>query len=389
MLDSQPDLILTIDTGTSQSKVFWKRWSQGNTELLLMGPEFLEIASDDLIDTGLSGGRPENDAFIELFNGKIYSLGMKAQQMRGKVPTGLSKYEFAAYKALAIIGAIAETANLPEQFTIALSALLPYKEYQDRKAFHDLLEHNLAGFNFRGRRYFVSPVVLEVKPEGAGLAQSRRNDAPQSFNHKNILVTMLGQRDASLLPFKQGTPQSGHGVRLGFEQLIDAIVARASLNLDAKDAGRLTEYVFAAQQNSKLLERIARMAVTEAEVGRKVEQLQDAIAQSRNRYLRDLLDWMRSTLGQDLYEFDEVIVSGGTALYFKDELEDFFAQYDLEVSWAMNLQDQIHRSLTTPIDPVLACRVSDAFGVFKLLGGKVSRLTEGMTNTLCSEANAR
>ncbi|BAU15920.1 unknown protein (plasmid) [Leptolyngbya sp. NIES-3755] len=342
MTASQPDIILTIDTGTSQSKVFWKRWSQGNTELLLMGSEFLEISPDDLIDTGLSGGRPENDAFIELFNGKIYVLGMKAQQMRGKPPAGLSKYEFAAYKALAIIGAIAETANLPEQFTIALSALLPYKEYQDRKAFHDLLSHNLTGFNFRGRRYIVSPLVLEVKPEGAGLAQSRRNDAPQSFNHKNILVTMIGQRDASLLPFKQGTPQSGHGIRLGFEQLIDAIVARASLNLDAKNTGRLTEYIFQAQQNPKLLDRIARMVVTEAEVERKIEQLQDAIAQSRNRYLRDLLDWMKSTLGQDLYEFDEVIISGGTALYFKDELEDFFAQYDLEVSWAMNLQEQIH-----------------------------------------------
>ena len=228
MTAPQPDIILTIDTGTSQSKVFWKRWSQGNTELLLMGSEFLEISSNDLIDTGLSGGRSENDAFIELANGKVYVLGMKAQQMRGKPPTGLSKYEFAAYKALAIVGAIAETANLPEQFTIALSALLPYKEYQDRKAFHELLTSNLADFNFRGRRYSVSPLLLEVKPEGAGLAQSRRNDAPQTFNYRNILVTMIGQRDASLLPFKEGTPQSGHGIRLGFEQLVDAIAARAS-----------------------------------------------------------------------------------------------------------------------------------------------------------------
>lgn len=379
MTATQPDLILTIDTGTSQSKVFWKRWAQGNTELLLMGSEFLEISAHDLLDTGLSGGRPENDAVIELANGNVYVFGMKAQQMRGKPPTGLSKYEFAAYKALAIVGAIAETANLPEQFTIALSALLPYKEYQDRKAFHDLLIQHLADFRFRGRHYAISPLVLEVKPEGAGLAQSRRNDAPQSFNSRNILVTMIGQRDASLLPFKEGTPQSGHGIRLGFEQLIDAIVARASLNLDAKDAGRLTEYVFQAQQNPKVLERIARMVVTEAEVGRKVEQIQDAISQSRNRYLRDLLDWVQSTLGQALYEFDEVILSGGTALYFQTELEAFFIQYDMEVSWATSLQDQIHQSLTLPIDPVLACRVADAFGVFKLLGGKVSRLTEGMS----------
>ena len=379
MTASLPDVIMTIDTGTSQSKVFWKHWSQGYTELLLMGSEFLEIAPSDLLDTGLSGGRPENDAFLELANGKTYVLGMKAQQMRGKPPAGLSKYEFAAYKALAIIGTIAETANLPDSFTIALSALLPYKEYQDRKAFHDLLTSNLAGFNFRGRHYSVSALTLEVKPEGAGLAQSRRNDAPKSFSDRNILVVMVGQRDASLLPFKQGTPQSGQGVRLGFEQFLEAIVSRASLNLDNRDAGRLTEYLFQTQENPKMVDRIARMVVTESEVGRKAEQIRDAISTAKNRYARDLLDWIKSALGQDLYEFDEAIVSGGAALYLKEELEAFFAEYNLEVSWAANLQEQINQSLVYPVDSVLACRVSDAFGVFKLLGGKVSRLTEGMT----------
>lgn len=371
----QPDIILTIDTGTSQSKVFWKRWSQGNTELMLMGSEVLEITSADLVDTGLSGGRPENDAFIELSNGNCYVVGMKAQQMRGKPPAGLSKYEFAAYKALAIIGAIAETANLPDHFTIALSALLPYKEYQDRKAFHDLLTTHLANFSFRGKRYSVDVIALEVKPEGAGLAQSRRNDDPRSFNQKNVLVVMVGQRDASLLPFKQGTPQNGQGARLGFEQFLEEVISRASLNLDIKDIGRLTEYVFQSD-DPKMLERIARMVVTESEIERKTEQIRDAIATAKTRYSRELLDWMRSALGQDLYELDEVIVSGGTALFLAEDLEAFFAEYGLQISWASQLRSQIHQTLGREIDDVLACRVADAFGVFKLLGGKVVRLQE-------------
>jgi hypothetical protein len=72
-----------------------------------------------------------------------------------------------------------------------------------------LLTQNLKDFGFRGRRYSVSPLLLEVKPEGAGLAQSRRHDEPKSFDERNLLILMVGQRDVSLLPFKQGTPQPG------------------------------------------------------------------------------------------------------------------------------------------------------------------------------------
>jgi hypothetical protein len=373
----QPDVILSFDAGTSGSKVFWRCWRHGSsTELMMMSPEFLEIAPNDLLDTGLSGGRPENDAVLELVNGHLYVLGMKAQQMQGRSPSGFNKYQFAAYKALAVIGAIAQTANLADSFAIAITVLLPYTEYQDRRAFHDLLTQNLKDFGFRGRRYSVSAMLLEVKPEGAGLAQSRRHDQPRSFDQRNLLILMMGQRDVSLLPFKQGTPQPGLGARLGFEQFVSSVVTRAALNLDNQHLGRLTEYLFQAKTEPKLLERIARMVVTEAEAGRKGEQLREAIAHAEQQYLRQVWEWLKSTLGQEIYEFEEAIVSGGAALYFKAEMEEFLTGYQLQISWAEHLQEQIAQSLSMPIDPVLACRVSDGFGVFKLLGGKVARLAE-------------
>jgi hypothetical protein len=374
----QPDVILSFDAGTSGSKVFWRCWRHGSsTELMMMSPEFLEIAQNDLLDTGLSGGRPENDAVIELADGHLYVLGMKAQQMQGRSPSGFNKYQFAAYKALAVIGAIAQTTNLPDSFAIAITVLLPYTEYQDRRAFHDLLTQNLKDFGFRGRRYSVSAIMLEVKPEGAGLAQSHRHDQPRSFDQRNLLILMMGQRDVSLLPFKQGTPQPGLGARLGFEQFVSSVVTRAALNLDNQHLGRLTEYLFLAKTEPKLLERIARMVVTEVEVGRKVEQLREAIVHAEQQYWRQIQEWLKSTLGQEIYEFEEAIVSGGAALYFKAEMEEFLAGYHLQISWAENLQGQMAQSLNMPIDPVLACRVSDGFGVFKLLGGKVNRFVEG------------
>lgn len=375
--EPMPDLIVVPDTGTSQTRTFWRRWSvSGKTQLLLMGSEFLEIAPADLVDTGFSGGRPEQDAVIELANGNLYAIGMKAQQMRGKPPTDLNKYEFAVYKTLAGIGAIAQTLDLPEHFTVAIAALLPYVEYRDKARFIDLLTANLDCFRFRGQSYSVTPTLLEVKPEGAGLAHNRRNEAPHTFDQQNTLVGIVGQRDASLLPFKQGTADDGKGERLGFGRFLEDVISRAALNLPPRDVARMTEYLFKAQTEPQYLDRMARLVVTEAERERKVEQIREAIATAKKRYLADLLEWMQHALGADLYEFDEVIFSGGGALYLRSDLEAFFAQYNLSVSWADTLQHQISQSLGYSLDPVMACRVSDAFGVYKVLGGKVQRLTQ-------------
>ena len=381
---TRPDALLSLDVGTSGNKIFWQLWSPEkssapvhSTQLMLMPPELLAITNADLLDTGLAGGKPENDAIIELANGKLYALGMKAQQMQGRTAPPVNKYEFAIYKALAVIGAIAQTANLPESFTVAIVVLLPYTEYEDRQLFHDLLTEHLKDFHFRGQHYSVQPVLLEVKPEGAGIAQSRCNESPDDFARTNLLFFILGQRDVSLLLFKQGTPQAGQGARLGFEQFSQSVITRAALNLEAPDLARLTEYLFQAQADPQRIARIAQMVVSEQEVPRKVKHLTIAIAAAREKYIRDLLEWLKPALGQQLYELDEVILVGGAALFFSPEISQFFRDANLKVSWSTNLHSQINQTLAHPIDPVLTCRVADAFGVFKLLGGKVQRLTQG------------
>jgi hypothetical protein len=122
---TRPDVLLSLDVGTSGNKIFWQLWSSEKSsaqaiQLMLMPSELLAITTADLLDTGLAGGKPENDAIIKLANGKLYALGMKAQQMQGRTAPPVNKYEFAIYKALAVIGAIAQTAHLPESFTVAI-----------------------------------------------------------------------------------------------------------------------------------------------------------------------------------------------------------------------------------------------------------------------------
>jgi hypothetical protein len=120
---------------------------------------------------------------------------------------------------------------------------------------------------------------LEVKPEGAGLAHNRRNEAPHTFDQQNTLVGIVGQRDTSLLPFKQGTADDGKGERLGFGRFLEDVISRAALNLPPRDVARMTEYLFKAQTEPQYLDRMARLVVTEAERERKVEQIREAFTQ--------------------------------------------------------------------------------------------------------------
>lgn len=370
-----PDFIASIDNGTSESKTLWQRSPDSSLELMLMGAEILEVTSADLLDTGLSGGRPENDAFIKLPDGKLFVFGMKAQGLRGKPPVKMSKYVPAAYKIVAMVGSIAQTINAPQAFSVSLSTLLPYAEYQDRSRFVDLLTSYLSSFEFRGTAYKVTVESLDVRPEGAGLAQNHRSANPIAFAKQNTLMLMLGQRDASLLPFRQGTPQQGISEHLGFAEFQQDVVTRSALNVSVRDMARLPEYLFRSRQEPVYLERIARMVVAEMELDHKVSQIGAAIVQAQTRYLTNLFSWVKTTLGQDLYEVDEVVASGGTALYFKLELEEFFAHYkNLKLFWEDDVQEQIGSALNEAIEPSLAFRLADVYGSFRVLSNKVKKL---------------
>ncbi len=371
---SQFDVIVSLDTGVSLSKAFWMRWPSGRVELMLMDPELLEIRSADLLDFGLAGGTPQANAIVTLKQGGCLAFGEKARSMRGKPPADLSKYEPAAYKALAVIGSIAQLLSLPESFNLALSAVLPYTEYQDRERFEELLKEHLTDFTFQQHHYCVSLKMLDVKPEGAGVGLMRREDDKFAFGSSNITIVMVGQRDASLLSFKQGAPQLGIGTRLGFQQFLQEVKIRAALNLEPANEALLPELVFRSQAEPRSVERIARMVVSSREVPSKATQINEAIAASQAKYWSDLSDWLQRSLGQSLYELDEVIISGGAAVYFRSELEAFFAQEQVSVSWSGGLDNQINNLLHHQVDSALSFRLADAFGLFKLLGGKVQRL---------------
>lgn len=374
MSESLVDVIVSLDTGVTLSKAFWMAWPDGKPKMLVMAPELIEVKQSDILDFGLAGGSPAANAVVILKNGRCLAFGEKARDMRGKPPVVRSKYEPAVYKALAVVGSIAQLLELESNFRLGLSAVLPYSEYQDNERFQELLKEHLADFTFLGQHYCVALDLLDVKPEGAGLGLIRREDDKLAFANSNVTVVMLGQRDASLLPFKKGFPQVGTSVRLGFNQFLDAVKMRAALNLEPADEALLPELVFRGQSEAKCIERIARMAVSPFELESKVAQILEAIAACQEKYWTELSDWLSSALGQSFYQLNEVVVSGGAALYFRPQIEKFFSDEKIAISWAAGLDSHISSLLRHEVDAALSFRLADAFGLFKLLGGKAKRM---------------
>lgn len=365
------DVLVVVDAGLSGSKNIWMPWPVGKAELMMMGPELLEVQSSSLLDFGLSGGAPEDNAVVILKDGRQLAFGEKAREMRGKPPAGFSKYEPTTYKILAVVGSIAKSLNLPADFNLALGAVLPYSEYQDNEHFKELLHEHLASFTFLGQEYRVSLNLLDIKPEGAGVGLMRKEEDGARFESINTAVLMMGERDISVLPFKKGKPQSGNGTQLGFRHFLASVQLKAALNLTSDNEALLSKLVFRGQSEPRCIERIAKMVVSSHEHNHKVAQINQAIEVCKAKYWQDLIDWLEDSLGQSLFELDEVIVSGGTALYLRPELESFFGQEKISIRWGANLEKQMGSALRREVEPVLSFRLADAFGLFKLLVGKV------------------
>jgi|GEM_PF-4656541 len=364
-------VLLAIDNGLSATKAFW-HVAGGPVQLMQLSPEIIEVKSENLLDTGLLGGSPEDNALIEVVDGRLFAVGKQARDLRGKSPVEETKYQMSVYKILATVGAIAATLGAT-RLELVVATLLPFSEYQDREQFIELLKEQLKEFSFRNTPVRVKIEKIIVKPEGSGIAISYMH-REASFKHQNTLVLMLGHRDASLLPFEKGKPLTGLGEplgdQLGFLELQKQVVTRAALNLNARNQARLPEYLFRAKFEPEYVQLIAEMAVTGAEVPKKTVRLVEAIQASQKWYVDTLAHWIKATLGPYLSSVDQVLVSGGTALYLQQELIGFFGGFrkledpDTVVWGGLESQQEIEERLGIEIETELAVRLADVYGLY-------------------------
>lgn len=369
------NLIVSFDPGASLTKIVYELATEGKPCLMTMEPEMLKLPQSS-IDAymssrkGLESPKPADEAWVSSptdSDTQCTVVGFLARQFSASARLDKLKYETSIHKALAVIGAIAQHNKLPNRFSLSLTSLLPYGEYQNRQAFEQQLQSALKDFRFRGQRLRVKLERFECLPEGAGLAMIRqRQNGKEWFNAQTIAVLMFGHRNTSLLLFERGKMTAGYTNGLGFHQMVKRVIERTS----GQDATALTSAIYAAGSDITADNQAIRTLVKSREpknLDYELQMIVNAIATAKAEYWSRLYDWLESTLPA----VNEVILSGGAALYLEQELQDCFQE--ISTYWGADLQQQVQEVFkdksndycrTFREQEALSFRLIDAFGLF-------------------------
>jgi hypothetical protein len=126
------------------------------------------------------------------------------------------KFERAIYKTLAAISVLQQRLQLPKQFELALSCVLPPNEYADHDRIEQQLRVALNRFQTANGFLKVKLARFDCQPEGAGIAIHYANAVNSDFAMQQIAIAMIGDRNASVITFNQGIVSVFKSCNLGF-----------------------------------------------------------------------------------------------------------------------------------------------------------------------------
>jgi hypothetical protein len=362
-------LSVAIDLGGSQSRAFFTLDSF-KPELILLEPE-VTVASKQSLERyerdRLGSASPEDIAWIE-HKGVCWVVGRLAQKKGADLQLKKLKLELAIPKILAIVGAISEKHELPNGTPINLGIFVPCGEYQKRYSFKQQITEALANFNFRGKEKTFQLENFICLPEGGGVLT--RGRAPgASLKNEIICVVMAGFRDVSILPVERGDFGGGYTESRGMANMISAVKNRTAI----QDTHKLIAAISKAGKNVNPRALIPLVEhVADAYKQEELSNIRQTILEAREEYWLSLSQWLRLYVPR---EADEIILSGGTAQYFRQELNMLFSHS--KTNWCEDLERQINNAFGAQITArSLQYRLTDVYGLFFYLCGstKFSRV---------------
>ncbi|MFM6424726.1 ParM/StbA family protein, partial [Planktothrix sp.] len=324
---TEPDITVAFDYGGSLTKIIFAGQDR-QVRLLYMEPEVVSVPRESILGYArdqLGSADPQNTAWVA-FRNDYRAVGYLAKQ-RFHANAGLSelKYERALHKTLAALWVIKEKQKLPGNFTVAIAALLPPGEYEDRSRFERVLREALADYQTPTGRMSVELLVFNCKPEGGGIYLMHNKKAGSGIKERVCAIAMIGYRNASLLVAQRGDVAPGKMSDLGFIRMVEKVLVKTS----GQTAERLTPAIVTAGSEFKVapLMRLARSTSREGRA-EEVQQMLLAIKEARPEYVRSLTSWLDENLPPDC---DELVFCGGTATYFKKELNQYYDR--LPIIW--------------------------------------------------------
>lgn len=367
---ASPIVSLVGDLGTSASKFFY-RLTPGQTTPFWMGAEVAEGLTAAVLPNLNTGGRPQDSAWLQL-DEEVILVGEVAKTFLDANSLAANKAEKAAYKLAAALGVIAETEQLPSSYEAVVWVPLPLTEIRTR----DQIAAKLTaiaeqGFGFRGKAQQVK-LSLKFFPEGFGLYLNRKQQLEVvglSVEQRRTLVVMLGHRNLSILGFADGslkTAQSnsdGPGFWPAFEK------AARSLGVTPADYSALLAALTTGQT-----QQISQVRAGLYDFAAMAEAVRQNYWQAVSVYLQDNL------LKQLTDRSVDIIVSGGAAYVLRQTIIQYFEQLGLshQLIFADGMQPRLLEVISqlpeAQLNPSLALRMADGYGLFQGLIGKSSKV---------------
>jgi hypothetical protein len=244
------------------------------------------------------------------------------------------KYERAVRFTLGALGYLGKIGYLDWGTPLCLGLLLPYLEYQDKAAAEGMLRYHLEGYRFCGKPVRFNLQKFVCCPEGAGVYSQCGN--PEL---RRVLVASIGFRDASILHVLDGFPDTRSGtVSLGMNAFVELVQQGYSVTDKMQLTCALVKSGYPLTDDP-LLDLIQ----TTDQILKKTEliRLKSVVESSRLQYLTALKQWLK----KHLVSVDEIIFTGGTALFLKPTIEFWLEEwgYSTSVNWCEKLIKKMHR----------------------------------------------
>ena len=328
-------LKISIDPGSSATKVSYQV-DGGDVKCFSMTPYCAEVPMDypDTRRLGMGMGRPHlESAWVSDPDG-CYLLGEGAKKFHGsEVRNNELKYQKALYKVLGILSHV--QAFEDDSFSIDVGVLLPFDEYVTKESLERELMMAARDVEYCGRSQSLEITSLSIRPEGAGLFLS---GVPSQVDIKRsrVGVLVIGHRNASWLVTEHGAPVLEASVTndLGFRWVVQEVRQRTG----HKDEIQLAEMIFGGEN-----------------MPRDIESAVDEVLPLYWMQIEGFLKEQRPT--------DYVVCGGGAALLLK---QDIMTHLPGKVGWAHELMRGVAKAGIR--DKVLACRLSDCYGLLLTLG---------------------
>jgi hypothetical protein len=308
-----PQLNVILDPGASGTKVM-ASVDQGKPIYFLMPPHCTEInateSTGEDFDASSTWIRCEDT---------YYAVGILAQQNSSKsIKVKPLKVESAPVKTLAAITIASQKLGLGKKILLSLSIVLPSGESQQSTIYKKELEQLL-------ERKIISPWgALQVKlrlfkcdVEGRGILIHHRKETNAV---KNVMVLMLGYRNASFIATQGRVVASKNCCDIGFHSFLQKIISLTSGYSIEQLLLPVTKYGF--NKNESALKSALRFSSDSPHRQQELIDLKAAIEQAEIFYIKQLVNWLEEFLSA---EVDEIVLAGGSARYIGYSLAEKLA----------------------------------------------------------------